>query len=112
MHVLCILTSCTCSLGCTGLGDQQTVDIPLAQAENLILTTQQQQNLESLRQLVHNHLQQQQEEDDHSEILQQLRQGHGDVIARNDWRHGDRAEFKALLISVVFNKRAKMSSTK
>jgi hypothetical protein len=49
-----------------------------------MLATQQQQNLESLTQLVQNQLQQQQQEDDdQSQILQQQRQGRGDAIARN-----------------------------
>ena len=55
----------------------------MVQAENLMLATQQQQNLESLTQLVQNQLQQQQEDDDQSQILQQQRQGRGDAIARN-----------------------------
>ena len=56
----------------------------MVQAENLMLATQQQQNLESLTQLVQNQLQQQQQEDDdQSQILQQQRQGRGDAIARN-----------------------------
>ena len=83
VQVLRVPTSCTCSLGCTGLVDQQTLNSPVVQAENLMLATQQQQNLESLTQLVQNQLQQQQEDDDQSQILQQQRQGRGDAIARN-----------------------------
>ena len=79
VQVLRVPTSCTCSLGCTGSGDQQTINNPVVQAENLMLATQ---NVESLTQLVQNQLQQQ-DDDDQSQILQQQRQGRGDAIARN-----------------------------
>jgi hypothetical protein len=57
----------------------------VVQAENLLLATQQEQNLESLTQLVENQLKQQRD-DDQLQILQQQSKGRGDAIARKGRR--------------------------
>lgn len=85
VQVLRVPTSCTCSLGCNGSADQQTVNNPVVQAENLLLATQQEQNLESLTQLVEKQLKQQRD-DDQLQILQQQSKGRGDAIARKGRR--------------------------
>jgi hypothetical protein len=57
----------------------------VVQAENLLLATQQEQNLESLTQLVEKQLKQQRD-DDQLQILQQQSKGRGDAIARKGRR--------------------------